>query len=44
MQFIEQWLTGLGLEYIVPKLKEHGITNPKKLAALSMNDMSDQCK
>lgn len=39
MKYIEQWLCGLGLEYIVPKLKENGITTPKKLAQLSLRDM-----
>jgi len=34
MKYIDSWLTGLGLEYIVPKLKANGITTPKKLAAL----------
>jgi hypothetical protein len=44
MQFIEQWLSGLGLDYIVPKLKDNGITNPKKMAVLTMQDMHDVCK
>ncbi len=29
----------IGLEYILPNLKENGITNPKKLAQLSLRDM-----
>ena len=36
MKYIDSWLTGLGLEYIVPKLKANGITTPKKLAALRL--------
>jgi hypothetical protein len=39
MSYIDQWLTGLGLEYVIPKLKEHGITTPKKLATLSLREM-----
>lgn len=39
MRYIETWLTGLGLEYIIPKLKAQGITTPKKLAALSLRDI-----
>jgi len=39
MRFIDSWLTGLGLEYIIPKLKANGITTPKKLAMLSLRDM-----
>lgn len=44
MQFIEQWLSGLGLDYIIPKLKDNGITTPKKLSALSLKDMYEICK
>ena len=25
MRYIDSWLTGLGLEYIIPKLKANGI-------------------
>ena len=39
MSYIDQWLTGLGLEYVIPKLKSQGITTPKKLALLSLRDM-----
>lgn len=39
MRYIDQWLSGLGLEYIIPKLKENGITTPKKLAQLTLRDM-----
>ena len=43
MQFIEQWLSGLGLDYVIPRLKEQGITTPKKLAALTLKDMYELC-
>jgi hypothetical protein len=39
MRYIETWLTGLGLEYVIPKLKCQGITTPKKLATLSLRDI-----
>jgi hypothetical protein len=39
MRYIDQWLSGLGLEHIIPKLTEQGITTPKKLAQLSLRDM-----
>jgi len=39
MRYIDSWLTGLGLDYIIPKLKANGITTPKKLAQLSLLDM-----
>jgi predicted flap endonuclease-1-like 5' DNA nuclease len=39
MKYIDQWLTGLGLEYILPKLKDQGITTPKRLAQLSLRDI-----
>lgn len=39
MRYIDSWLSGLGLEYIIPKLKANGITTPKKLAMLSLRDM-----
>ena len=39
MKYIESWLTGLGLEGIIPKLEANGITTPKKWAALSLKDM-----
>ena len=39
MKYIDSWLTGLGLDYIIPKLKENGITTPKKLAQLSLREM-----
>lgn len=39
MRYIDSWLTGLGLEYIIPKLKANGITTPKKLALLTLRDM-----
>jgi hypothetical protein len=39
MRYIDSWLTGLGLDYIIPKLKANGITTPKKLAQLSLIDM-----
>lgn len=41
MKYIESWLTGLGLESIIPKLEQNGITTPKKLAALSLKEMCD---
>ena len=41
MKYIDQWLTGLGLEYILPTLKEKGITTPKRLAQLSLRDIYD---
>jgi hypothetical protein len=41
MKYIDSWLSGLGLEYIIPKLKENGITTPKKLAQLSLRDIYD---
>jgi predicted flap endonuclease-1-like 5' DNA nuclease len=39
MKYIDKWLSGLGLEYIIPKLEENGITTPKKLAQLTLRDM-----
>ena len=39
MRYIENWLKGLGLEYVIPRLKENGITTPKKLAQLNLRDM-----
>lgn len=39
MRYIDSWLTGLGLDYIIPKLKANGITTPKKLAMLTLRDM-----
>lgn len=39
MRYIDSWLAGLGLDYIIPKLKANGITTPKKLALLSLRDM-----
>ena len=39
MRYIDNWLTGLGLEYIIPKLKDNGINTPKKLAQLTLRDM-----
>ena len=39
MRYIDSWLTGLGLDYIIPKLKESGINTPKKLAMLTLRDM-----
>ena len=39
MKYIDQWLSGLGLEYILPTLKSHGITTPKRLAQLSLRDI-----
>ena len=41
MKYIDKWLTGLGLEYIIPKLNENKINTPKKLAKLSLRDMFD---
>ena len=41
MRYIDSWLTGLGLEYIIPKLKANGITTPKKLAQLTLRDRYD---
>jgi hypothetical protein len=41
MRYIDTWLSGLGLEYIIPKLKANGITTPKKLATLTLNDISE---
>lgn len=39
MKYIESWLTGLGLQDLIPKLEASGITTPKKLAALTLKDM-----
>ncbi len=39
MKYIDTWLTGLGLEYVIPKLKTNGITTPKKLASLSLREI-----
>ncbi len=39
MKYIESWLSGLGLNSIIPKLEANGITTPKKLAALSLREM-----
>jgi hypothetical protein len=39
MRYIDKWLSGLGLEYIIPKLEANGITTPKKLAQLTLRDM-----
>jgi hypothetical protein len=39
MKYIDTWLSGLGLEYVIPKLKAVGITTPKKLAALSLREI-----
>ena len=39
MKYIDSWLMGLGLEYIIPKLEAHGLTTPKKLALLSLRDI-----
>lgn len=41
MSYIDSWLTGLGLDYVIPKLKANGITTPKKLAMLTLRDMFD---
>ena len=41
MKYIESWLTGLGLESVIPKLEANGINTPKKLAALSLRDMCE---
>ena len=39
MRYIDKWLSGLGLDYIIPKLEANGITTPKKLAQLTLRDM-----
>ena len=39
MKYIDSWLTGLGLEKVIPRLKAQGITTPKLLAALTLKDM-----
>jgi len=39
MRYIDQWLSGLGLDHIIPLLQEHGITTPNKLAQLSLREM-----
>ena len=39
MRYIDTWLSGLGLDYIVPKLKANGITTPKKLATLTLREI-----
>jgi hypothetical protein len=44
MRYIDSWLTGLGLDYIIPKLKQNGVTTPKKLAQLELIDMYQICK
>lgn len=44
MKYIDSWLQGLGLDYVIPKLKAHGVTTPKKLAQLTLRDMFDYGK
>ena len=39
MKYIDSWLTGLGLEKVIPRLKAHGLTTPKILATLTLKDM-----
>jgi hypothetical protein len=39
MKYIDSWLKGLGLDYVIPKLKQNNITTPKKLATLTLRDM-----
>ena len=39
MKYIDSWLSGLGLDYLLPKLKANGITTPKKLASVTLRDM-----
>eukprot|EP01031_Cornospumella_fuschlensis_P033740 gene33740-40820_t len=39
MRYIDSWLSGLGLDYVIPKLKANGITTPKKLATLTLRDI-----
>jgi hypothetical protein len=39
MRYIDQWLSGLGLDHVIPLLQAHGITTPKKLALLSLRDI-----
>lgn len=39
MRYIDTWLNGLGLDYIIPKLRDHGITTPKQLATLSLREI-----
>ena len=41
MKYIDSWLQGLGLDYVTPKLKAHGVTTPKRLAQLTLRDMFD---
>lgn len=41
MKYIDSWLSGLGLDYIIPKLEANDITTPKKLAMLSLRDIYD---
>mmetsp|Transcript_18465 Transcript_18465/g.34497 ORF Transcript_18465/g.34497 Transcript_18465/m.34497 type:complete len:1217 (+) Transcript_18465:46-3696(+) len=39
MRYIDQWLSGLGLDHVIPLLQTHGITTPKKLALLTLRDI-----
>lgn len=39
MRYLDTWLAGLNLEYVIPKLKANGITTPKKLATLTLRDI-----
>jgi hypothetical protein len=39
MRYIDQWLSGLGLDHVIPLLQAHGITTPKKLALLTLRDI-----
>ena len=41
MKYIDSWLSGLGLDYIIPKLEATGITTPKRLAQLTLRDIYD---
>ena len=44
MKYIDSWLKGLGLDHVTPKLKQHNITTPKKLATLTLRDMFEYGK
>ena len=39
MKYIDSWLSGLGLQYLIPKLQASNITTPKKLAQLTAKDI-----
>ena len=39
MKYIDSWLSGLGLQYLIPKLQASNVTTPKRLAQLSAKDI-----